>query len=115
MSPYAKTRGSTGNFGGYSTEGERLRHITTTRSKRSVYRQPKALAPQFRPGGILDGWAPAAFGDVWGQKPRTNKHLDSGMDSGVDTSYGAKQQFQNSSFRGLGQGDGAESRLDSTL
>ena len=39
MSPYAKTMGSRGNFGGYSTEGERLRHFTTTRSKRSVYRQ----------------------------------------------------------------------------
>jgi hypothetical protein len=27
-------------FGRYSTEDERLRHFTTTRSKRSVYRQP---------------------------------------------------------------------------
>ena len=30
------------------------------------------------------------------------KQLDSGMRSRVDTAYGAKWQFQNSSFRGLG-------------
>jgi len=38
MSPYAKPGVQEFKFGRYSTDDERLRHFTTTRSKRSVYR-----------------------------------------------------------------------------
>jgi hypothetical protein len=73
---------------------------------------------EFRAGGMdqdfwSDGWPCSEMSSA--KSRRANKQLDSGMYSGVDTSYGAKQQFHNSSFRGFGQGDGAESRLDSTL
>ena len=40
MSPYAKTKGSRVRMLGYLAEGECLRHFTTSRSKRALYRQP---------------------------------------------------------------------------
>jgi hypothetical protein len=46
MSPYATTKGSKVRMVGYPAEGERLRHFTTTRSKRSVYRQSNKEVPK---------------------------------------------------------------------
>ena len=48
MSPYAKTKGSKVRMVGYPAEGERLRHFTTTRPKRPVYRQSNKEVPKNR-------------------------------------------------------------------
>ena len=48
MIPYAKTKGSRFKCLGNPLKGERLRHFTTTRSERSVYRQPNKKFPRTR-------------------------------------------------------------------
>jgi hypothetical protein len=45
MNPWVKTSGSTVQIRSYSTEGKRLRHFTSARSKRSVYRQSNKEVP----------------------------------------------------------------------
>jgi len=55
MSLYANTKGSRVRVLGYPAEGERLRHVTTARSKRSMYRQPNKEVPTNQ--GIVSIWS----------------------------------------------------------